>query len=103
LTDSVAVDAKRILLRYGAPIAVLDKVSESHRIEFARAIAKTMLPAREPRLRELLAEHGYMEAAPVTKKGRGKRKPLAPAGSKAKGEKAKTTTKTTNKTTKKKR
>jgi phage antirepressor YoqD-like protein len=97
LTDSVAVDAKRILLRYGAPIAVLDKVSESHRIEFARAIAKTMLPAREPRLRELLAEHGYMEAAPVTKKGRGKGKPMAQAGSKAKGEKAKTTTKTTKK------
>ena len=60
MTDSVAIDAKRILLRYGAPIAVLDKVTESHRIEFARQIAKTMLPEREPRLRELLVEHGYI-------------------------------------------
>jgi hypothetical protein len=38
-----------------------------------------------------------MEAAPVTKKGRGKRTPMAQAGSEAKGEKAKTTTKTTKK------
>jgi len=60
LTDSVAVDAKRILLRYGAPIAVLDKVSESHRIEFAREIAKTTLPEREKRLRQLLRENGYI-------------------------------------------
>lgn len=60
MTDSVAVDAKRILLRYGAPIAVLDKVSESHRIEFAREIAKTTLPEREKRLRELLRENGYI-------------------------------------------
>ncbi|HET9948758.1 MAG TPA: hypothetical protein VFQ22_07540 [Longimicrobiales bacterium] len=60
MTDSVAVDAKRILLRYGAPIAVLDKVSESHRIEFAREIANTSLPDRERRLRELLTEHGYL-------------------------------------------
>lgn len=60
LTDSVAVDAKRILLRYGAPIAVLDKVSESHRIEFAREIANTSLPEREKRLRALLVEKGYM-------------------------------------------
>jgi hypothetical protein len=60
VTDSVAIDAKRILLRYGAPIAVLDKVSEPHRIDFARAIAKTLLPEREPRLRELLVEHGYI-------------------------------------------
>jgi len=59
VSDSVAVDAKRILLRYGAPIATLDKVSEAHRIEFAREIAKTNLPEREARLRELLAENGY--------------------------------------------
>jgi hypothetical protein len=64
LTDSVAIDAKRILLRYGAPIAVLDKVPQAHRIEFAREIAKTVLPQREPRLRELLAEHGYLAAKP---------------------------------------
>lgn len=99
MSDSVAVDAKRILLRYGAPIAILDKVSESHRIEFAREIAMTMLPKREPRLRALLAEHGYMEAAPVTKKGRGKSKAVAGPGSKAKGEKAKGTAKSKSKNT----
>jgi len=60
VNDSVAVDAKRILLRYGAPIAVLDAVSEAHRIEFAREIAKTPLPDREARLKGLLAEHGYL-------------------------------------------
>ena len=60
MTDSVAVDAKRILLRYGAPISILDRVSEPHRIEFARAISRTPLPEREPRLRELLREHGYL-------------------------------------------
>ena len=60
-SDPVAVDAKRILLRYGAPIATLDKVSEAHRIEFAREIAKTSLPDREPRLRELLTENGYIK------------------------------------------
>jgi hypothetical protein len=57
--DTVAIDAKRILLRYGAPIAILDKVTEVHRIEFAREIAKTTLADREPRLRELLTEKGY--------------------------------------------
>ena len=61
LNDSVAIDAKRILLRYGAPIAVLDKVSDSHRVEFARVIARTTLASREPRLQELLIEHGYLE------------------------------------------
>ena len=61
MNDSVAVDAKRILLRYGAPIAILDKVSEVHRIEFAREISKTGLPERERRLRALLTEHGYIE------------------------------------------
>ena len=60
MNDSVSVDAKRILLRYGAPIAVLDKVSEIHRVEFAREIAKTALAEREPRTKELLLEHGYI-------------------------------------------
>ena len=60
MNDSVAVDAKRILLRYGAPILVLDDVTEKHRIEFAREIAKTSLPERQKRLRELLVEHGYI-------------------------------------------
>ena len=61
MNDSVAVDAKRILLRYGAPIRVLDKVSEDDRIRFARLIARTALPEREARLRELLQEGGYVD------------------------------------------
>jgi len=59
VSDSVAVDAKRILLRYGAPINLLDEVSEEDRIALAREIAKTDLPKREELLRELLAEAGY--------------------------------------------
>ena len=61
MSDTVSVDAKRILLRYGAPIAVLDKVSEEHRVEFARIITRTTLADREPRLRQLLVEKGYIE------------------------------------------
>ena len=60
VSDSISVDAKRILLRYGAPIAVLDNVTEEHRVEFARKIAKTTLPDRESRVRELLIEHAYI-------------------------------------------
>ena len=61
MNDSVAIDAKRILLRYGAPSSVLDNVTEADRIEFARAIARTILADREPRLRELLTERGYID------------------------------------------
>lgn len=61
MSNSIAIDAKRILLRYGAPIAVLDNVTETDRIEFARAIARTTLADREPRLRELLTERGYID------------------------------------------
>jgi len=60
VNDSVAVDAKRILLRYGAPIGVLDSVSEDDQIRFARLIARTNLPEREGRLRKLLEEEGYL-------------------------------------------
>ena len=60
MNDSVAVDAKRILLRYGAPIGVLDSVSEDDQIRFARLIARTSLPEREGRLRKLLEEGGYL-------------------------------------------
>tara|TARA_Y100000590_G_scaffold441747_1_gene568913 strand:+ start:3340 stop:3534 length:195 start_codon:yes stop_codon:yes gene_type:complete len=59
VSDSVAVDAKRILLRYGAPIDILDRVSDEDRIKFARIIAKTNLPDRENLLKDLLAEAGY--------------------------------------------
>jgi len=61
LDDSVAIDAKRILLRYGAPIDILDKVPETDRISFARIVARTTLPERQSKLRELLAEKGYVE------------------------------------------
>ncbi len=61
VSDSVAVDAKRILLRYGAPINILDDVSEDDRIKFARMIAKTSLPEREVTLRTLLEEQGYIQ------------------------------------------
>ena len=59
MSDSVAVDAKRILLRYGAPINLLDEVSDEDRIALAREIANTDLPKREKLLRQLLAEGGY--------------------------------------------
>lgn len=62
MSDSVAVDAKRILLRYGAPISVLDRVTEEDRIRFARMIARTTLAERESRLKELLEEGGYVES-----------------------------------------
>lgn len=61
MNDSVAVDAKRILLRYGAPIAVLDSVSEEDQIRFARMVARTPLQDREKRLREFLREEGYIQ------------------------------------------
>ena len=60
MDDSVAVDAKRILLRYGAPIDILDKVTETDRISFARIVARTTLPERQSRLQELLEEKGYI-------------------------------------------
>ena len=61
IADSVAVDAKRILLRYGTPIAILDQVSEGDRIALARQVSRTRLSDREPRLRALLEEHGYLQ------------------------------------------
>jgi len=57
--DSVAIDAKRILLRYGAPISVLDNVSEAERIHLARQISRTALPERERHLRRLLTKMGH--------------------------------------------
>ena len=78
--DDVAVDAKRILLRYGAPIDVLDDVGEVERIELARFIARTLLPDREKQLRQELADRGYMEPPAVkTRKSRAKaaQKPAA--------------------------
>ena len=62
MDDSVAVDAKRILLRYGAPISVLDSIADEDRISFARTIARTSLPDREKALKQLLVDRGYVEA-----------------------------------------
>ncbi len=61
MEDPVATDAKRILLRYGAPIAILDKIAVKDRIKYARAVTKTALPQREPTLKGLLVEDGYLE------------------------------------------
>jgi len=62
LDDPVATDAKRILLRYGAPISVLEKIEVKDRIKYARAVTKTALPQREPTLKGLLQEGGYLDA-----------------------------------------
>lgn len=61
MNDSVAIDAKRILLRYGAPITVLDKVPDEKRIEFARAVSRTALAERGKFLRKLLEDEGFIE------------------------------------------
>lgn len=61
MEDQVTVDAKRILLRYGMPISIMDDVSQEERVEFARIIARTELSDRQSRLRELLKERGYIE------------------------------------------
>lgn len=60
MEDSVAIDAKRILLRYGAPISVLDNVSEPDRIELAREVTRTALQDRGKQLTKLLREKGYL-------------------------------------------
>ncbi len=72
MEDSVAVDAKRILLRYGAPISVLDRIEDQDRIAFARDVSRTTLADRGTRVRELLVENGYVEAdaLPPVPKGR---------------------------------
>lgn len=73
--QDVSVDAKRILLRYGVPISVLDGIGETERIELARLVSRTAVPDRGDRLQDLLVERGYLDKpAPSTKKGRRKRK-----------------------------
>lgn len=59
MDDSVARDAKRLLLRYGAPIAIVDQLSDDDRITYARSIVKTTLSERPGRLKKLLAEGGW--------------------------------------------
>lgn len=56
MDDTVAVDAKRILLRYGAPISILDTINEADRIALAREVSRTPVPDRGDRLLTLLRE-----------------------------------------------
>lgn len=72
MSDSVAIDAKRILLRYGAPISVLSGIEDPERIELARLVSRTEVPDRGQRLQQLLVERGYLDPAAITpvKKGR---------------------------------
>ena len=60
MDDSVAKDAKRLLLRYGAPIAVVDELSEDQRITYARNIIRTAVPDRPAHLRSILSENGHL-------------------------------------------
>ncbi len=62
MDDTVARDAKRLMLRYGAPIAVVDKLSDVERITYARSIIKTAVPKRPAHLRELLTDDGRLNA-----------------------------------------
>ncbi len=63
MDDSVARDAKRLLLRYGAPIAVVDRLSDEERISVARSIIHTSLGERPAKLRELLNAGGWLAAS----------------------------------------
>ena len=60
MDDSVAKDAKRLLLRYGAPIAVVDELSDDQRITYARSIIRISVPDRPRHLRDLLSEDGHL-------------------------------------------
>lgn len=62
MDDSVARDAKRLLLRYGAPISVVDQLNDDERILYARSIVRTAVPDRPAHLKELLSEDGRMTA-----------------------------------------
>lgn len=59
MDDSVARDAKRLLLRYGAPISVVEKLGDDDRITYARVVVKTQLAERPKRLKQLLADDGW--------------------------------------------
>lgn len=62
MDDSVANDAKRLLLRYGAPISVVEHLSDDERITYARSIIRTAVPERPAQLRALLSDDGRMTA-----------------------------------------
>ena len=60
MDDSVAKDAKRLLLRYGAPIAVVDELSDDERIHYARNIIRTAVADRPAHLKELFKTDGRL-------------------------------------------
>jgi hypothetical protein len=62
MDDSVARDAKRLMLRYGAPISVVDQLSDNERITYARSILRTAVAERPAHLKELLADDGRLAA-----------------------------------------
>jgi len=59
MADSVARDAKRWLLRYGAPIAVVEQLPEEEQITIVRSLIRTALSERPAKLRELLEAGGW--------------------------------------------
>jgi hypothetical protein len=61
--DTVATDAKRLLLRYGAPIAIVDQLSDDERIHVARSIIRIAVSDRPGKLREVLNEGGWLGGA----------------------------------------
>lgn len=62
MDDTVAKDAKRLLLRYGAPISVVDRLTDEERITYARSIIRTAVPDRPAQLRDLFSRDGRMAA-----------------------------------------
>lgn len=56
MDDSVARDAKRLLLRYGAPIAVVDELSDDDRISYARSLLRNAPMERQTKLKQMLRE-----------------------------------------------
>jgi hypothetical protein len=62
MDDSVARDAKRLLLRYGAPISVVDQLNDDERILYARSIVRLAVPDRPAHLKEMLSGDGRMTA-----------------------------------------
>lgn len=62
MDDSVTRDAKRLLLRYGAPISVVEQLSDDDRVTYARSMLRSSLSNRQARLRELLAEGGWIDS-----------------------------------------
>jgi hypothetical protein len=60
MDDSVAKDAKRLLLRYGAPIAVVEELSDDQRITYARSIIKTAVADRPAQLKGILRDDGHL-------------------------------------------